>query len=476
MIGENLLEGQRRQTLSCTPSGCNSGSRCVADSSCNCSCTWENQGCGVNGCALNEMSQLATNCNFPDDCNGKTQCVKIAACASSCEVTLPSSPFNVGIDKSKILNSQVNPTHAYVDRVNFSITQSDPAGAIAVNPTSIDTNSEPNTPTNYNTAIQGNSLGIATVRADVTLYPEGTCFGTVDIVVRPTAWIQTQGGDVYTGGSLSNEIPETADDRNFSLKQEDDGFPGVIIHQGEVNLGEFGFSSNDSPNNWVAESKYEGKPFGSFQFFKKKFALQMQEPNFVSGSDAPGSDGVYYANGSVTIGNWNLGEDRWIVLLVENGDVTIDGDIIVPIGSFLAIATTGDINFDGEVGRAQGMFVADGRIDTGLNPQASLRIKRIFGKLLDEGKVLFNRLFQSEILARDPGDMGGSDLPEEALFAGEGVFVADGFDLSRDFGDDRNDDWPSETFMARPDFIMSSYNGPDQNLWWFFQQWQEMAP
>ena len=33
-----------------------------------------------------------------------------------------------------------------------------------------------------------------------------------------------------------------------------------------------------------------------------------------------------------------------------------------------------------------------------------------------------------------------------------------------------------ETFVARPDFLMSSYKNKDENLWWFFQKWQELAP
>ena len=476
MTGKDLLEGQRRQTLSCSPSGCNSGSQCVSDSTCNCDCTWVNQGCGLNGCELNEMSQIATDCNFPDDCNGKTRCVKIPECASSCEINLPSSPFNVGIDKSKILNSQVNPTHAYVDRVNFSIVEDDPDGAIAVNPLSIDTNSEPNTPTNYNTAVQGNNLGTATIRADATLYPEGTCFDTVDVVIRPTAWIQTQGGDVYTSGSLSNEIPETADNRNFSLDLND--WPGVIAHQEGVELGEYGWASDNDPDNWVVQSKYEGKPFGSFQFFKKKFALQMQEPNFTSG-EAPEGNDVYYAQGSVVLSgeSWqNLGDDRWIVLLVEGGDVTINDDIVVPLGSFLAIATDGDINFNGEVSRAQGMFVADGAIDTGVNPQAKIESKDFLGGVMNKAKNLLNQVFRFDILARDPGDLPSDPEPSGSSFEGQGVFVANEFILSRDFGDEKNDTTPAEIFIARPDFIMSSYNGPDQNLWWFFQQWQEVAP
>ena len=77
------------------------------------------------------------------------------------------------------------------------------------------------------------------------------------------------------------------------------------------------------------------------------------------------------------------------------------------------------------------MFVADGAIDTGSNDKA---------------------------------------------FEGQGIFAASTFSLKRDFADSRNETTPAETFIARPDFLMSSYKNKDENLWWFFQKWQELAP
>jgi hypothetical protein len=110
--------------------------------------------------------------------------------------------------------------------------------------------------------------------------------------------------------------------------------------------------------------------------------------------------------------------------------VTIPNDIKVNKGGFLALASSGKITFAGSVANAQGMFVAD-TIDTGSSATA---------------------------------------------FAGEGIFAASTFSLGRDFNDARNRTTPAETFVARPDFLMSSYKSKDQNLWWFFQKWQELAP
>ena len=100
-------------------------------------------------------------------------------------------------------------------------------------------------------------------------------------------------------------------------------------------------------------------------------------------------------------------------------------------GSFLAIASSGKMTFGNNVRKAQGMFVANGTIDIGSTDRA---------------------------------------------FEGQGVFAASGFGLNRDFGDARNRTTPAETFVARPDFLMSSYKNKDENLWWFFQKWQELAP
>ncbi|MCX6725918.1 MAG: hypothetical protein NT052_01195 [Candidatus Shapirobacteria bacterium] len=150
-----------------------------------------------------------------------------------------------------------------------------------------------------------------------------------------------------------------------------------------------------------------------------------------NGTNAPSEDKVYYAKSSRTLsGNWSLGNNRWIVLLVE-GDVSINTNIIVPKGSFLAIAATGSIVFNTSETKAQGMFVADNRIDT------------------SSGAIAFE---------------------------GQGTFTAPQVIFGRDFKDSRNQTTSVEKFIARPDFIMSSYKDADNNLWYFNFLWKELAP
>ncbi|MHB8279963.1 MAG: hypothetical protein ACYDIA_20275 [Candidatus Humimicrobiaceae bacterium] len=196
---------------------------------------------------------------------------------------------------------------------------------------------------------------------------------------------------------------------------------------GMVSFGE-GYPSKSTAGNWVVSSEYKGKPYGSFDFFKKKFAMQMVEENF--DGTLPTQDGVYYSKINQTLsGNWTVPASRWLVIIVED-DVAIPNDIKVNQGGFLAIASSGKITFGNSVNKAQGVFVAQ-TIETGSSATA---------------------------------------------FAGEGIFAASTFSLGRDFNDARNRTTPAETFVARPDFLMSSYKSKNENLWWFFQKWQEVAP
>jgi len=342
-------------------------------------------------------------------------------------MSLSPSSLSIQTRDFAILTANVNLANdATVKQVNFTSADSNIA---MVDPSSVF--SSP-----YRTSIFGVRVGSTTISATTLLNPSGSCTAPspTSVSVEASSWFQTQGGDIYTGASLFNHIPETADDRNLSLKL--DNWPGIVTHQDEdgVNLGD-GYPSNDTTNHWLAESKYEGKPYGSFQFFKKKFAMEMQTVDYPEGivtiTDVPAQNRVYYAKGDKTLnGNWVLGDNRWIVLLVE-GNVNIQKNIRIPKGSFLAIAATGNITFGDEVGQVHGMLVADGTIDT------------------------------------------GSGMEE---FKGEGVFAASSFHLGRDFEDERNDVTPIEFFKARPDFIMSSYKDATYNVWWFFQKWQEIAP
>ena len=77
---------QQRQTRSCTPAGCNSEGRCVADSSCaappDCSscAAWVDKGCGGAGCASNEIGFTRT---CPVGCQ-EWKCVADTSCGPLC--------------------------------------------------------------------------------------------------------------------------------------------------------------------------------------------------------------------------------------------------------------------------------------------------------------------------------------------------------------------------------------------------------
>jgi len=332
-------------------------------------------------------------------------------------MSLSPSSLSVQAGESAILTANVSVQNGSISQVNFSSGNSTIASP---NPSSV--SSSP-----YRTNVYGVKVGSTTITAQAALSPSGSCSSSAPVSVEAQAWFQTQGGDIHAQGSLSDKIPSTATNPNLSL--ELNNYPGIISHlpEGQVSFGD-GFSSKSTAGNWVAPSEYQGKPYGSFQFFKKKFAMQMIEENFDGG--LPQADGVYYTKSSKTLsGNWTVPASRWLVILVE-GDVTIPQDIKVNKGGFLAIASSGKITFSGSVSKAQGMFVAE-TIETGTSA---------------------------------------------TTLAGEGIFAASTFSLGRDFNDARNQTTPAETFVARPDFIMSSYKDATYNLWWFFQKWQEIAP
>jgi len=339
-------------------------------------------------------------------------------------MSLSPSSLSIQTRDFAILTANVNLANdATVKQVNFTSADSNIA---MVDPSSVF--SSP-----YRTSIFGVRVGSTTISATTLLNPSGSCTAPspTTISIEASAWFQTQGGDIHAQGSLSDKIPATATDRNLSLDLNN--YPGIISHlpDSQVSFGE-GYPSKSTAGNWLAPSAYQGKPYGSFDFFKKKYALQMTTDNF-NGS-LPGTDGVYYSADGETLnsdqGDWDLTGNRWLIILVD-GDVTIPFNVIVNEGSFLAIASSGNITFGSNVRKAQGMFVANGTIDTG---------------------------------------SGDKD------FAGQGIFAASGFGLNRDFGDARNRTTPAETFVARPDFLMSSYKDADNNLWWFYQKWQELAP
>ena len=337
----------------------------------------------------------------------------------TCTVSLAPGSLSLDVGESDLITANVTVQNGSVNRVDFSSSDS---GVASIDPTS-DSGSP------YRTQVTGRSVGSAQVNASVSLNPSGSCStGTpANISVEAAGWFQTQGGTIHAEGNLSNEIPSTAVDRNLSIAA--DGFPGVISHQSttEANFGE-GYPSSDDANHWLAKSSYQGKNFGSWTFFEKKYAVEMQTEDFTG--TLPHQDGIYYSSSGKTLqGNWNVPANRWLLVLVD-GDITVPSNISVSNGSFLGIVSSGDINFENTTSQVEGMFIAGSTINTG---------------------------------------------DTNTQFQAEGFFAASQFILGRDL-EGSNPTTPAELFTFRPDFLINSYKDADYNLWWFDFKWEEIAP
>ncbi len=200
--------------------------------------------------------------------------------------------------------------------------------------------------------------------------------------------------------------------------------------------------------------------YGYDYFYSK---LGSPDTSFDCASNSPPSDGFYLANnppgGECTI-NSDLDFGTNKVVIFVNGDLQFDSAVdqikVSPEG-FLAFIVKEDIRISGQIGdksagsftgttaHLQGVYIADGLIDT----------------------------YQP-----DPSEEPGGGLGSGFRLVAAGIFVAkNGFNLDRNVKTDCpegvcNETTPSELFIARPDLFV---NIPDElREAYFFEQ--EVAP
>jgi len=317
-----------------------------------------------------------------------------------------------------------------VDHVDFS--SSDP-GIASVSPAA--DYSYP-----FQTLVTGESVGgPETITANVYLRPDDGVLdgqGTAQvIVIAPEPWFQTQGGDVHTQGRIDDSIPGTATEPYFSLEGSQ---PGVVSYGGSA--PDFG-DGEVSSQGWLAHST--GKISG-YSFFEARISSPEDLEENPSASRLNELDGFYKVEGNLTLppgggGVWNItSPDKKVVILVTGNLIVRRRVNVGTNNNFLAIIVRGDILIDPGVRDAggnpalEGAYIADGTIETGTQ-----------------------------------GDPTSDDS-----FTGEGMFIAGGFNLQRDYRDATNSTDPAELFIFRPDLWI---NAP-QELWIAHFTWQELAP
>lgn len=366
--------------------------------------------------------------------------------APSCSVSLSPSAATVAVGSGVSLVASVVPTDGTVDYVSFS---SDDSSVASVDPASDPT-------AGYSTTATGESVGSATVTAQITMGGSVRCSAASTLTVsEPGPWWQVRDGDVAANGEIVSLIPSACSlpvcDPRFGLDGEG-GYPGIPGFVGSLDVGTAGGVSS---TGWAADGVPTPRKTYSYSYFVRQIPSDV-EITTIASSAIEGSlfesGGVlshgarwYRYDGSsgldLTVsGDMNLGP-RKVVLLVDGADLRLDGRINLDDGEgFFAAIVGRDADGDGgnifinaSVGGAadgvpelEGLFVADSEFGTG---------------------------------------EGGSQLHVRGSVAG-----LSGVILGRDLGDDSRT--PAELFEYAPDLIM---NVPS-SLRTSGYDWREVAP
>ena len=295
-----------------------------------------------------------------------------------------------------------------ITRVDFS---SSAGGVASVAPATDDGTGDGT----YITTATGVSNGAATLTGEVIMNGGTVCTDTADITVNGNAgaWWQAQSGNVHAdAGSVVSSIPATATNP-YLILQIGANDTGLVSFTGSADVGSG--TINEDGNEWQAQTQYRGVQTG-FSYFERLLA---DDPE-AAANGVVIQEGDYSTGGAISVAN---GEN---MILLVNGNVTIDNNINVVPGGFLAIIASGDIIVVDGVDNVEGVLIADGTINFG---------------------------------------SGDQQLTAEGIFTGWS-----GITLARELTN--NNLLPAEKFIYRPDLQLNAY----QYLLWLGINWKEVAP
>lgn len=235
-------------------------------------------------------------------------------------------------------------------------------------------------------------------------------------------WWQAEGGNVYAKNGLTSSIPASVANQRLILS-DSFGRSGLLSHGFAWAGTELGTNPNAAVSTplWRVQSNYDGLRY-DYNFYATRmdvFNSSTWDGNLIYTDDdrAKGYKIYKIGSGGVSLSGITLTDEK--VVFLVNGNVNINGNIIVPSGAFLGVVSNGSISFGTGVTAAQGWFV---------------------------GETI-------NIPCHDAtGD--GCDR-DDVQFSGEGSFVAwTTVNLGRDRGV-VNNSGPSEKFTYRPDMYLN---------------------
>jgi len=197
-------------------------------------------------------------------------------------------------------------------------------------------------------------------------------------------WIQSVGGSMRFDRGFMSKVPATAVDGPYASLRGSGGTPGLIFTGDST--PDFGSGQpSQQPQAWVVGGTFYPNLYApvrqggivktSYNFLlaktKQGSIPTIDIAQYCSGGISNCSlqsmpNGVYIANGSLTLNAFNFPANRNIVILVT-GNLRINGRITVPVGSTATFSASGDITIDRNIGEAvtstvstiEGVYSAD---------------------------------------------------------------------------------------------------------------------
>lgn len=177
-------------------------------------------------------------------------------------------------------------------------------------------------------------------------------------------WWQVTGGNVYAKDGVHSGVPASMlpQSNQKLILRNADGVSGVLSY-GEPWVGlELGTNPRVAVSDdlWRIESAYEGLRY-DYDFYNTK--MDVFESTAWDGGSIDYNDGgvgyqIFKHSGNVTL-NYSGPTGTQKVILLVNGNVTIDNDIVVPPGAYFSIIAKGNITFSRTVAKAQGWFIGE---------------------------------------------------------------------------------------------------------------------
>lgn len=330
----------------------------------------------------------------------------------SCTVDLTPDTASMGSGASETFTASVSDIqNGTVDRVDFVSSDTNIA---TVNPAS-------DSDVVYNTEVTGVSLGSTDISAFVIMGGSNRCSDSSTVTVNdPGPWWQASNADLLAAGNIASTIPGTCSGgcNPVLILDGAGGYPGVAIYGGTLSTG----TGTTSSTNWQVNAANSDKRTYNYAWFSRLIPSDVTL-NEITSPSIPGSnlttggtqsDGFYWYHfdgsqyGDLTItSNVNIPSDRKVILLVEAGNLNIQGDINILSrgdGFFMTVAgqtdtgTKGDIFIDPSVGgpangnpNLEGLFVAESEIRTGTQGADSDQQLHIRGSLASYSGIILER-------------------------------------------------------------------------------------